>query len=395
MFSGIRVVEIASFQLVPMAAAVLAEFGADVVKVEPLAGDPQRTLLGAAGGGTPPSVEQTNRGGKRSVALDTGTDSGRAQLRALCLGADVVMTNLREPACARLGIREPDLRAARPDLVYVRGTALGSEGPDTGRPGFDITAYWARGGISHALGEPDHAAPVAQRPGFGDKQGAMNLAFGVAAALLRREREGVGPLVETSLLAGALWSLSSDVVASGVAGRDVTGDPVGFPGPLDRSLRTSDGRWLRLQLMDGQRHWPDLCVRLGRPELAADPAFDTVEARRSNAAACADVLEQAVAGGTLEEWRDRFAGAGFAWEVHQDLVEVLADAQVIANDYVPVVDRAVGGPIRLVRAPVRFDGQAPPLRAAPLLGEHSDEVLAALDQPVPGRVSALGRSVHP
>lgn len=372
MLAGVRVVEVASYQLVPASTAVLAEFGADVVKVEPLNGDPQRRLRTESGAPSP-SMDQTNRG-KRSIALDVYTPEGRAVLQRLIMGADVFATNLREPVCARLRIRERDLREEKPSLIYARGTALGQHGPDAGRPGFDITAYWARGGVGNALTPPGAAVPTGQRPGFGDKQGAMYLAFGIAAALLRRDRTGVGALVETSLLSVALWNLSSDIVFSQAAGRDVSAEPVAQPGPLNTTVRTSDGRWLRLQLMDGQQWWPELASRLGRPELATDSRFATVQARRENADACGKEVAAAIAAAPLHEWRTRFEGASFPWEVNQNLDEVMADPQVTANDYVPTV-RRTDDEIRLVRAPIRFDSSIKPLPPAPALGEHTDAVL--------------------
>jgi crotonobetainyl-CoA:carnitine CoA-transferase CaiB-like acyl-CoA transferase len=370
---GVRVVEVASYQLVPAAAAALAEFGAQVVKVEPLAGDPQRKLRTATGAPSP-SMSQTNRN-KRSVAIDIGNPAGHDVLLKLVTEADVFMTNLRRSAAERLRIDEATLRAHRPGLVYARGSALGPAGPDADRPGFDITAYWARGGIANALTERGAKTPVGQRPGFGDKQAAMNLAFGVAAALVRRARTGEGALVETSLLAGAAWALSSDIVASAASGRDQSVEPVVSPGPLNATLRTADDRWLRLQLMDGEAWWPELCERLGRYELAADSRFATAADRQRNAAACVAALADAIAGATLAQWRERFAGAAFPWEPNQGALELLDDPQVQANDLVPAVTE-VGGRIRLVRAPVVFDGRRDPLAAAPALGEHTEKVLA-------------------
>lgn len=372
---GVQVVEFASYQLVPAAASVLAEFGADVVKVEPLTGDPQRRLRTRTGAPSP-SMDQTNRG-KRSLALDAGSETGRVLLYRLLARADVFMTNMRAEACARVGLSEPQVRDRFPGIVYARASAVGSRGPEAGRPGFDITAYWARGGIGHALSAGTER-PVGQRPGFGDRQGAMNLAFGVVAALLRKQRTGEGALVETSLLAGAAWSMASDIVGSVVAGKDLSVEPVPSPGPLNGTFRTADGRWLRLQLMDGGAWWPELCDRLGEPPLVVDDRFATPAARRENESVLAGIIADRIALHPLSEWRLRFDRAGFPWEVQQGVLDLVEDPQVEANSIVPESARPSGERFRMVRAPVSFDEQMPALLPAPTLGAHTRDVLSEL-----------------
>jgi crotonobetainyl-CoA:carnitine CoA-transferase CaiB-like acyl-CoA transferase len=393
-FEGVRVVEMASWQFVPAAAAVLGEFGADVVKVEPRGGDPQRAMAPpgdlSCPAGMSPSMHQTNRG-KRSIALDPSGPEGQQVLGCLVDGADVFMTNLRSAQCQRLGITAEQLRRTRPSLIYARGTALGSLGPQAQRPGFDITAYWARGGVGHALTAPDAEATVGQRPGFGDKQGAMNLAFGIAAALVRRARTGEGAVVDASLLASALWTLSSDLVATRAVGVDRSGQPFGAPNPANGSFRTADGRWLRVQCQTAQPWWTELCHRLSRPELAADPRFADASAREDNAGACRAELARAIGEHDLAHWRRAFSGADFPWEAHQNLLEVLDDVQVEANDYVTQARTPAGDPVGLVRAPVRIDGRVKPLRPAPALGEHTDEILTQIGY-APEGIVALRRS---
>jgi crotonobetainyl-CoA:carnitine CoA-transferase CaiB-like acyl-CoA transferase len=389
-FEGVRVVEMASWQFVPAAAAVLAEFGADVVKVEPRGGDPQRAMAPPGNPGMTPSMQQTNRG-KRSIALDPTGPEGQQVLHRLLDRADVFMTNLRNGPCQRIGITADQLRRTRPGLIYARGTALGSVGPQAQRPGFDITAYWARGGVGHALTAPDAEIPVGQRPGFGDKQGAMNLAFGIAAALVRRARTGAGAVVDASLLASAMWTLSSDVVATRAAGADRSQQPFGGPSPASGSFRTADGRWLRVQCQAAQPWWAELCERLGRPALARDPRFADAPARDANAAACRAQLAAAIAGNDLAHWRRAFAGADFPWEAHQNLLEVLDDVQVKANEYVTETRTLAGEAVGLVRVPVRIDGCAEPLRPAPGLGENTDEVLGEIGY-APDDIAALRRS---
>lgn len=387
---GIRVVEFASYQLVPAAASVLAEFGADVVKVEPLTGDPQRRLRTRTGAPSP-SMDQTNRG-KRSIALNAELEAGRDLLEQLLGQADVFMTNIRAESCARVGLSESEIRGRYPRIVYARASAVGFKGPEADKPGFDITAYWARGGIGHAL-SAGADAPVGQRPGFGDRQGAMNLAFGVVAALLRQQRTGEGALVETSLLAGAAWAMASDIVASIVAGKDLSVEPVPSPGPLNGTFRTADGRWLRLQLMDGGTWWPELCERLGRSGLVGDLRFATAVERRENEPLLAELIAEQIAACPLAEWQQRFKGASFPWEVQQGVLDLANDPQVEANSIVPESTRPDGERFRMVRAPLCFDQQMPALVPAPALGAHTRDLLAELGLAAPTIDELFARSV--
>jgi crotonobetainyl-CoA:carnitine CoA-transferase CaiB-like acyl-CoA transferase len=379
---GIRVVEVASYQFVPAAAAVLADLGADVIKVEqPPHGDPHRsTPMGdmISPTGTNLSMEQVNRG-KRSVALNLSTPEGLRALQRLCETADVFVTNFRVGVCERLGIGVEAVRSWKPDIIYARGVGLGSRGPDSARPSYDITAYWARGGVASAITSVDADQPVGQRPGFGDKQAAMNLAFGVAAALVQRARTGEGCSVEVSLLGSALWVLSSDLVSSHVAGHDRSRKAFGAAGPTAQEYCTADGRWIRLNLMGAAREWLEFCDRAGRSDLIEDRRFLDPKSRTAEeTAACLEELRRLFASATLAEWRKRFDGVGFAWEVHQNLLEVLEDPQVEANDYLADVDFPSDVSIKLVQAPVKLDGRAPSLRRSPRVGEDTDSVLGEL-----------------
>jgi crotonobetainyl-CoA:carnitine CoA-transferase CaiB-like acyl-CoA transferase len=378
---GVRIIEVASYQFVPAAAAVLADLGADVIKVEPPGnGDPHRsTPMGnmSSPTGTNLSMEQVNRG-KRSVAIDLATPDGLATLKRLCETADVFLTNFREGVCNRLGINEDAVRSWKPDIVYARGVGLGSDGPDSARPSYDITAYWARAGVATAITGSDTERPVGQRPGFGDKQAAMNLAFGVSAALVKRSRTGEGSNVEVSLLGTAMWVLSSDLISSYVAGRDRSREGFGHPTVGAGEYRTADGRWLRLNLMGSPAHWVEFCERAGRPDLATDERFVTPQPDGSNRATCLEEMHALFGSATLAEWRKRFEGVEFAWEPHQNLLEVLDDPQVRDNGYLAEVPYTPDVSIKLVQAPVKMDGTTPLLRRAPMVGEHTDDILREL-----------------
>ena len=286
-FEGIRVVELAQWVFVPVAGALLADWGADVIRVDRPEGDPYRNLatqgIGTDSGGINLSVALANRG-KRSIALDLRTEAGREILHRLLDSADVLLTSLRPAALDRLGLGADEVRARHPQLVYARGHGYGVRGPDADRPGYDASAFWARGGVGHVLTPPERDHPISPRGAFGDRNGGMALAFGVAAALVRRARTGEGSVVDVSLLATAMWTLSSDVLSAlqGMAPRAPEGRVV--VNPLVGSYRTKDGRHIQLVFLESDRYWPDFCSLVGRADLAEDPRFADLHARGANAA---------------------------------------------------------------------------------------------------------------
>jgi crotonobetainyl-CoA:carnitine CoA-transferase CaiB-like acyl-CoA transferase len=382
--AGVRVVEVASHVFVPMAGALLAEWGADVVKVEhPTTGDPYRGLVTAGlhtlHDGVDPFFQAANRG-KRSVGIDLATPDGRALLGRLVAGADVFTTNLRPAARRRLAIEVADVRADNPSVVYASGSAFGRRGPDAEQGGYDAGAYWARSGMQHLFTAPDDPWPAPTRPAFGDVAAALGLAAAVTTALYRRSVTGEATVVDSSLLAAGLWQVQNDVVNARIGDdtharrpeREATWNPLMLP------YRTADGRFVALTTLAPDRHWPSLCALIGRPELADDPRFADLEVRRRNARACLAELEAAFAGRTLAEWRpvlDRYAGE---WTVVQQPADVHDDPQVRANGYVAAVDTGRGSTLPMVTAPVQFDGEPGAPTRAPETGEHTEEVLLDL-----------------
>jgi crotonobetainyl-CoA:carnitine CoA-transferase CaiB-like acyl-CoA transferase len=380
-FTGIRVVELAQWVFVPVAGALLADWGADVVRIDKLEGDPYRGLatqgIGTDSGGINLSVALANRG-KRSVALDVRTDGGQEVLHKLLDTADVLLTSLRPAALERLGLGSDQVRERWPRLVYARGHGYGVRGPDADLPGYDASAYWARGGVGHVLTPPERDYPISQRGAFGDRNGGMALAFGIAAALLRRGQTGEGSVVDVSLLATAMWTLSSDLLSAlqGAAPRAPEGRVL--VNPLVSSYRTKDGRHIQLVFLESDRYWPEFCALVGRDDLATDPRFADLAARGANAAACAAELDEVFAARTFGEWKELLDGIDAPWAPVQAVEELLDDPQVVANDYVGEVELEDGGGYRLPRVPVQFDEQPPALRRAPEHGEHTEEVLLEL-----------------
>ncbi len=380
-FDGVRVVELAQWVFVPVAGALLADWGADVVRVERPEGDPYRGLstqgIGADGGGVNLSMALANRG-KRSVALDLRSDRGRELLDRLLETADVFLTSLRPAALRRLGLDAEEITRRHPGLVYARGHGFGVRGPGADRPGYDSSAFWAQGGMAHVLTPPDRDHPVAQRGAMGDRNSAMALAFGIAGALLRRERTGHGSVVDVSLLATALWTLSSDVLAALAGGtpRGVSGRG-GAVNPLVGAYRTQDGRHIQLVFLESDRYWKQFCELLGRDDLVADPRFADHRARGEHREACVAELEAEFARRTFAQWQDLLSRIDAPWAPVQAVEELLTDPQVLANGYLGDVDTD-GGAYRLPAVPVQFDERPPELRRAPEHGEHTEEVLLEL-----------------
>jgi crotonobetainyl-CoA:carnitine CoA-transferase CaiB-like acyl-CoA transferase len=383
--SGVRVIEVAAWAFVPSAGAVLADWGADVIKVEhPETGDPQRGLvsMGLIPGG-PGAVnyimEQPNRG-KRSIGIDISTDGGREVLYKLVETADVFLTSFLPDVRQRLKIDLEHIRAVNPKIVYARGSGQGPRGVDRERPGYDGSVYWGRGGIANALTPADSKFPIGGRAAFGDLAGGMAIAGGIAAGLLQVARTGEAPVVDVSLLGLAMWQLSPDIVASGLYG----GDPMpkfsrnSSPNPLVGSYRTGDDRFITLMMLQSDRYWPEFCECVGRPDLVTDERFADGGARFANREECVREIDQLFASKTYEEWKKLLAGLSGAWAPVQMANELVDDPMVGSNGYLARVERDDGQSYDLVANPVQMDETADHLRPAPEHGQHTEEILLEL-----------------
>lgn len=386
--SGIRVVEVASWTYVPVAGAVLAEWGADVIKIErPVTGDPQRGLVTSGliptgPGGVAHMMELPNRG-KRSVGLDLSSQDGHGVLLELCATADVFLTNFRPQARRKLRIDVADIRAVRPDVIYVRGSGLGQRGPEAERGGYDNSTFWGRGGPADILSKVHggDGYPMPQPgPAFGDVIGGLTIAGGISAALFHRERTGEPVVVDNSLLGTAMWATGASSMAAGLFG--VTSFPAmdrrHMPNPLVNSYRTADGRFLSLCMLESDRYFGDLVTAMGHPELATDARFVDAASRAEHCADCVDQLDRAFAERTFAEWKEILLEAKGVWAPVQSPAELLEDPQALANGYVREVEAGSGTVFKMVSSPLQFDEQPPDLTRAPEHGEHTDEVLGEL-----------------
>lgn len=377
---GVRIVELAQWVFVPSAGALLADLGANVVKVEhPQQGDPARGLRTQGfGGGANLAVEQNNRG-KRSIGIDIKKEGGRELLMRLVSETDIFLTSFRPGALDRLRLSVDELRAHNPKLIYARGHGLGVRGEEANRPSYDMSAFWSRGGVAHSLTPPDAAKAVTQRPGFGDHTSAMNLAFGISTALFRRERTGEPSVIDVSLLGTAMWAMSSDVVYSGNPDYDPHAAMRGNVfNPLTATYRTQDGRFLALVLLQADRHWADFCRHLDRSEWIDDPLYASASARKDNAEAFTRELEAVFSTRSLDEWRSKLSSLDAPWAPQQSVRELHSDPQVVANDYLTEVQGHDGASYKLVGNSCQFDETTPTLTPAPECAAHTEEVLLEL-----------------
>ena len=395
---GIRVVELAFWVAGPSAAGILADWGADVVKIEPPDGDPFRGLfLNAAGLQVPanPPFELDNRG-KRSIALDFTKDAGREIACQLIDRADVFVTNLRPVVLARLGFDPESLTRRNPRLVYAGITGYGTEGPDRDRPAYDIGAFWSRAGIAAALTPPGSDPPF-QRGAMGDHVAGMTLAGGIAAALLARERGGQGQMVTTSLLRVGVFVLGWDTSATlrlGIPATPMTRSAT--PNPVIDSYRAGDGRWFWLLGLQGQRHWPDLLRAIERPEWFEDPRFATMRSRRENCPELVRLLDEIFATRPLAEWGAIFDRAGMWWAPVQTTEEVIRDPQAIAAGAFVEVPQADGTRIPGVASPVDFSvDRWQPQGPVPEVGQHTEEILLELGHDWAGIAALKERGAIP
>ncbi len=377
---GVRVVDLGFWIAGPAAGGILADWGADVIKVEPPTGDPFRGVY-LTGGGIEvpynPPFELDNRG-KRSVGLNLLEADGRKVARELIAKADVFVTNLRASALARAGLAWEDLQSLHPRLVYCHVSGYGLNGPEKDRPAYDIGAYWARAGVATSLVPPGEDPPQ-QRGGMGDHTTALGAAGAICAALLGRERSGVGQLVSTSLLRTGLYILGWDVNTRLRFGRsEPPYDRSNAPNPIINCYRCGDDRWLWLLGLQGDRHWPDLVDALQRPDLLSDPRYVDLKNRRINNTACVRELDAIFASQTLAHWEHELDRAGMWWAPVQNIIEAVEDEQVRASGAfvdTPVAD----GTAEMLATPVDFAGETPqPAAMTPELGQHTEEVLLEL-----------------
>jgi crotonobetainyl-CoA:carnitine CoA-transferase CaiB-like acyl-CoA transferase len=379
-FEGLRVVELGVWVAAPSAAALLADWGADVIKVEPPTGDPMRGVFGSLGigGDMPnPAFALDNRG-KRSVVLDLREEGARARLEELLATADVFISNLRPDALDRLDLEPAATVARHPRLVYCSISGYGLQGEDRNRPTYDLGAFWARSGLSRQMADGE-GNPLNARGGIGDHITGLAALSGLLAAVLEQRHTGKGRVVEVSLLRTGTYVLGWDLGIQMALGKVAGAEPRDRnQAPLMNPYRSSDGRWFFITGLEAERHLPAVLRALDRPELKDDERFASAKAIRRNRVEVIALLDEVFASRTFDEWADAFDREGVWWAPALTPADVVVDEQYLVNGGIVEVD---GGALRSVNGPVNFTGVDPPNGAhVPGLGEHTDEVLKELDE---------------
>ncbi|MFO1081309.1 MAG: CoA transferase [Reyranellaceae bacterium] len=375
--AGLRVLDISSFIAAPAAAVVLADWGADVVKVEGPEGDPNRRIMHDSSNYPKAEVNypwHLDSRNKRSVVLDLKAPDGRAALDRLIAASDVLICNFPPPVRDKLKLDYDSAKAVNPRLIYASLTGYGESGPDRDRPGFDVTAYFARSGMLEAQ-RYEGGPPGVPVPAQGDRATAMSLVSAILMAVIHRDRTGEGAWVGTSLLGNGLWSCGVVAQAALVGAYLPHRPPPERPrSALGNIYRTSDDRWLQLTIVREDKMWPGVCAALERPDLAQDARFATTADRRRHSTELATVLREAFAVRPYEHWLAALAGNGITFGVISRPQDVPDDAQAVAcgavvDTAIPEMPRTLANPIKLGFASPRIAGPAP------ALGEHSDAVL--------------------
>ena len=374
LFTGLKVIDCASWIAGPAAATILSDFGADVIKIEPPGvGDPWRSRGPLPGRDVDYYWQLTSRN-KRSLAIDLKHAEGIAALHKLIASADVFVTNFPLPVRDRLQLSAAHLMELNPRLIYASFTAYGEEGAEAAKTGFDSTAYWARTGLMDQVRAEGTTPPARSMPGMGDHPSATGLYAAIVTALYRREKTGKGGVVKSSLLQNGLWAngcaVQTRLFNEHVAHRPIREDA---PNALANHYQTRDGRWFIMALFNEQRQLRGFLSAIGREDLTSDPRFATDAARKANAKALLELLDAEFAKRDLAEWRTILDGVGVTFGIVGTVDEVLDDQQMRdSGALVPFAD----GAHLTVSAPFHVDGveKVPPQRA-PGLGQHSDVVL--------------------
>ncbi len=381
---GLKVVEVSMWAYVPSAGAVLSDWGASVIKIETPDGDPIRGLnysgLNPAELGYSFMYDIFNRG-KRSVAMDLKVEGARELLFKMVDEADVFLTSLLPPARRKLGIDVDDVRARNSNIIYAAGSGQGAKGPDAEKGGYDSISFWSRSGLASAVTPESVPYPLSMPCGaFGDGQSGLVLAGGIAAAIAQRALTGEATVVDGALLASGMWAMQPNIVGSKIMGVQEMpkSKRTAMPNPLVNSYRTSDGRFVALCMLQGQRYWPGFCKAAGREDLAEHADFASDALRAQNIEACIAALDEVFAQHTLEEWKAILATQEGQWDVVKQVGEMHEDVQAVANEYVQEVAYPDGRSLTHVSVPVQFGREVCPTRPAPSLGEHTEEVMMEL-----------------
>lgn len=375
---NLRVVEVASFLAAPSAAALMADMGAEVIKVEPPDGDTfrgNRTHLHK--GRSINYVFEVDNRGKQSIAVDLNKPKAREVVHQLVSTADVFITNLTSDRTVKYSLDYETLRTVKPDIVYGHLVGYSGSGPEAERPGFDSTAFWARSGVMSLMGEMGGPA-VQSRPGQGDHPTGVNLLAAILAALRLRDQTGMAQKAEVSLLRTGLWTIATDM-------QQALNLPGHTPQQFNRATHallirsayeTKDGRWIMLTMHNVPRYWPSLCKALGRNDWASDERFISNAAMLEHGPEIVEELQKEFRSQDLEHWARMLDQTGCIWAAAASLDEVTEDPLLASQGAIQTLQDVDGTDYKIVSTPFNIEGaDIKPKQRAPLVGEHNHQVL--------------------
>ena len=387
---GIKVLEVASWLAAPSCAALMADMGAEVIKVEPVAGEAYRRLYAAIYGDdfVAPCYQFDNRG-KRGICVNLEDPEGVEMVHTLAARAQVFITNLTRSRLRRYRLTDEDVHALAPQAIYAVMSGYGTDGPDSERPAFDQNAYWARSGAMSVFGDRDDG-PLLSRGGYGDRTAALNLLASILAAMRLQENTGEGQFVEVTLQRTGIWVLASDV--TNALFERVQPEKTSRKQPLNpiwNIYRTADDRWFALVSPFPTPHWPGFCAMLGRDDWAADERFQTVPGLVEHGGELVPEIERIFASEDLAYWRDKLDASGLVWEPATELPDVIEDPALRERGAFSFVIHERAGAVEIVSAPFHIRGADIEVRGpAPDAGQHTREVLLEAGI-APERIDAL------
>jgi len=379
---GIRVLDWTIFQQGPVAAMMLGDLGADVIKIEErVGGDLGRGMVRVAGamvGGREvqrnPYFEAGNRN-KRSLTVDLRKDKGKEIVYKLVEKSDVFLQNFRMGVADRMGMDYETLSKYNPGLIYAHSSGWGPKGPDKDNPSADYTGM-ARSGLMELAGEPG-MDPVPVQGGIADQAGAVMTALGILAALFVRERTGMGQKVDASILGGMTFLQGHPVCFCTMA--DLWGIRIARKSagnPLWNHYQCGDDKWIALAHLSPDKFWPIVCRSMGLEELEKDPRFDSMDNRTKNCQELITILDKTFATKTRDKWLKIFKESGVIYAPVNNTKDLTEDPQVLANDYITEFDHPVFGRMKTIGFPVAFEKTPMSIRReAPEFGQHTEEIL--------------------
>ena len=381
MLEGIKIIEMATYIAAPSAGGIMADWGADVVKIEPLSGCAMRHYYASAMTDDYPDnpISALDNRGKRAIAINTSTPEGADIVRALIADADVFLTNVRPAQLKQQGLDFDSLHAINPKMVYASVTGFGLQGPEADKPGFDTAAFWAKSGFGWMM-TPKGASPAPLRTAAGDHITGMATASGILAALLKAQKSGKGTLVESSLIRTAAYAIGCDF------GTYLRYDRIGRSRPRQESLvpinnffMTKDEHWIFLNARPNEPDWPQIIGALGLDHLADDARFATLRDRRRNGTELVALFDEAFAQHNLADWKQRLDAADLIWSPVQSFAQAKDDPQMQAAGVFVDMPKREGGTYQNIASPIRFgDDNTDPKGPLPEVGEHTMQVLKEL-----------------